>query len=498
MFNFRKISAIGASALMVGMTAGIAAAANYPAPFVVGGSADVAVVYGTGSGVSVLDAVEAGNLQSNLQSFMTGTTSGASTSTSGETVSLDTSSSRIWLNTSLNTAKSTLTKTDLPTVLKDYTFEGDVTSKLTSTVKLITGNTATSSGAANTGTVIFAKQPRSSDDPAFGISVGTGAAEANYPLYNASATMSAINFTHADSEGEDIVLFGQKFTISSDTDTTDLVLLKESEKFDLSSDAPSASVTIGGNDYTVTLVSASDTAATVSVTNSAGVSESKEINEADSKKINGIQIAVKTADETNLKLTASVIAGTEKLTFTHGSSVTSGDNADPIDGTTAYIVGTTIAATELAVIVYRADSSTDAILPGESFVDPVFGSFKVDFAGISNPEDSTTREIITVENSGDDTMSVTFTDSEGNAKTVDFAHNATSGIPQANQKISTQANLRLADDSNYSIYPYEGANLTEDDYTFVGNEDYGHLVRVTQIYNNTGSDYTKDEVKLRM
>ncbi|MFH1325675.1 MAG: hypothetical protein ABIH49_02820 [archaeon] len=494
MINFKKISAITSSVLMVGMTMGVAAAANFPAPFVVGGSADVAVVYGTGSGVSVLDAIEAGNIQANLQSYMTGTSGGASTSTSGEIVSLDTSSSRIWLNTSLNTAKSTLTKTDLPTVLADYTFEGSSSSKLTSTIKLIAGNTATNPGSANTGTVVFLKQPRSSDDPVFGISMGTGAS--SYPLYNASATMSAINFTHADSEGEDIVLFGQTFTISSDTDTTDLVLLKESQKFDLSSDAPSVSVTIGDAEYTVELISASDTAATVKVTDSAGVGETKEINEADSKKVNGIQIAVKTADETNLKLSASVIAGAQKLTLTSGSAVTEGDSSDPIDGTTVYIIGGTGAATEIAISVYRPDSSTDAILPGESFVDPVFGSFKVDFAGLSNPEDSTTRDTITVGNSGDDTMSVTFTDSEGNVKTVDFVHNATAGTPNDNA-INTLPNLRLADDSNYSIYPYEGANLTEDDYTFVGNEDFGHLIQVTQIYNNTGTDYTKDEVKFQ-
>ena len=52
--NFRKISAIAASALMTGMTLGVAAAANYPAPFVSGGVANVAVVYGTGAGVSSL------------------------------------------------------------------------------------------------------------------------------------------------------------------------------------------------------------------------------------------------------------------------------------------------------------------------------------------------------------------------------------------------------------------------------------------------------------
>ncbi|OGI11596.1 hypothetical protein A3K64_01765 [Candidatus Micrarchaeota archaeon RBG_16_36_9] len=79
--NFKKISAIAASTLMVGLTMGVAAAANYPAPFVAGGSADVAVVYGTGSGVSPLDLVQAGNIQSNLQSYMSG--SGSSTTVTG-------------------------------------------------------------------------------------------------------------------------------------------------------------------------------------------------------------------------------------------------------------------------------------------------------------------------------------------------------------------------------------------------------------------------------
>ena len=50
MINFKKISAITGSALMLGMTMGVAAAANYPAPFVSGGAANVAIVYGTGTG----------------------------------------------------------------------------------------------------------------------------------------------------------------------------------------------------------------------------------------------------------------------------------------------------------------------------------------------------------------------------------------------------------------------------------------------------------------
>ena len=40
-FDFKKITSVLASAVMLGSTIGIAAAANYPSPFIVGGSADV-------------------------------------------------------------------------------------------------------------------------------------------------------------------------------------------------------------------------------------------------------------------------------------------------------------------------------------------------------------------------------------------------------------------------------------------------------------------------
>ena len=95
-FNFRKISAFAASVLLTGMSVGVAAAANYPAPFVQGGIANVAVVYGTGSGVSALDLVQAGNIQSNLQSQMGSSSSGTGATTSGETVQLFSGGTKIY------------------------------------------------------------------------------------------------------------------------------------------------------------------------------------------------------------------------------------------------------------------------------------------------------------------------------------------------------------------------------------------------------------------
>lgn len=477
MFNLKKLSAIGASTLMVGLTMGTAYAANYPAPFVSGGSADVAIVYG--SVASSLDLVGASNIQANLQSFLGGSSGGTVTTTSGETVSLDTSADRIWLNTSLNSIKSTLTKSDLPTVLADQSFDGDVTADVTPTIKLQAGANA---GGTNSGKVIFAKQPKSSDDPQVGISLGTS--ESSNPLYNASVTFSkAIAFNSTDSEGETINLFGKEFVVSTDTDGTDLVLFSSAQSVTLtktSGDNPTATVDVNGQSYTVELANGDSTSATVVVN---GVS--KTINEGDSRKVGGIDIAVKDVTSSDVAgITATLLVGSQKITFTSGATVTKGSDNDPVDGTTAYIVGGPSAATELAVTVFRPDSSNDAILPGDTFTDPVFGSFQVDFAGLNSPLDDSSREKVSVLNSGDDTMSLTFSDSDGNDGTFDFAHNQSSA-------------WTLADDTNNPIYVYEDANLTEDDYVVVGTEDYGHLLQVTQIYNNTGTSYGDDRVKFQ-
>ena len=96
--NFKKISAILTSGIMTVSGIGFAAAANFPAPFVVSGTANVAIVYGTGTGVSSLDIIQAGNIQSNLQSKMgSATTSTGGTASGGDSVKLEKSSTKFQL-----------------------------------------------------------------------------------------------------------------------------------------------------------------------------------------------------------------------------------------------------------------------------------------------------------------------------------------------------------------------------------------------------------------
>ncbi len=478
MYAFRKVASVLASTAMLSSTIALAAAANYPAPFVQGGNSNVAVMYGTIAAPTDLVAVTdiSVNLQSHLaRQTATGTTTTTTASVTGEATPVFSSATKFYINDSLNAVKSVFTKTELPTILADGSFSGNVDATYTQTI-----------ASGFNPQLIFAKQPTTANDPEYGVSLSTTAA--NY-IYNATVTFNkAVNFTHADSKGQDVMLFGQKYTVSAATTDAELVLLKSAEKVSLTSDEPTADVTIGGKTYTIELVSASDTSATVKVTNAEGVSDTKDINENNSKKINGITVAVTNADETNFKLSATVTAGAEKITFPVGaatSQVNIGESNKNIDGTAVNISGGSTAATKITLSVYAPDSDKDAIVSGGSFIDPIYGSFKLNFAGQNIPKDSTTaREDIKVKTEGDNKISVTFTNHKGIEKTITFAKNMSSLIELQR------------DDDGHNITVLENKNLSRGDYVVVGNQDEGHLLRLSQTTNSTSGtgEYSSDKV----
>lgn len=476
---FKKISAIATSALMVGMTLGVAAAANYPSPFVSGGNSNVAIIYGTGTGVSSLDLVQAGNLQSNLQSYLAGST-GSSTSVSGEAVELYTGGTKIYISDGLNKVKTVLTKSDLPTILADGTFSGNVDAKYTQTIDV---------GAFPN--VTYAKQPTSSDDPNLGLSLSTST---NSQALNLTVTFSkVVNMSQADSEGEDLVLFGVPYTVAAATDNTNLVLLKSAQKLSLASDAPTSDVTIGGKTYTVELISASDTSATIKVTDESGASEQKEINEAASKKINGVTIAVTTADENNLKYSASIVAGSQRVTFTDNSYVKVGEDDSAILGTDVdFGGGNPGALSRMTISVTADDSDRDALKAGQDIADPVFGTVKLSLAGFNIASDSAAREDIKVEPSGDNKMQITFTDKGGNTHTQRYA--LYSNVASA-YGVGNNVSL-IVDDNFHNMSVREGEKIHRDDYVVVGNEDDARLLRVSTVSKSVTAGTTASGDKL--
>ncbi|MDO8563996.1 MAG: hypothetical protein Q7R87_03225 [Nanoarchaeota archaeon] len=493
-FNFKKIASVLAGTVLMSSTLAFAAAANYPAPFVKTGNADVYVVYGSAPGAE-FDLVAVADITTNLQAGLakqtaTSGTSGASTSATGENYPLFTSSSELFLNSTLDSVVKTLTPTELPTILKDDTFSGDVSA--TYEQRIITGSNPI---------ISFAKQPTDDDDAQYGLAlsttVGTGY------VYNATVTFASnVNFTHADSKGQELNIFGQKFTIGSATTSTKLVLFKSSEKIFLDSESnPSQAVTIAGKEYTVSMVAATDTSATIKVTNAEGVSEQKEVNEAASKKINGVEVAINTADESTAlnKLTAEVIVGADRITLTDGNAVKIGTDEDTLDGTNVEFFaanGSRIAAGSgqlgaVGKMLFQAaakDSTHDAMVPGDSFIDPIFGSFKVDFSGINIATDSTSREDIVVKNSGNDKMSIKFTEYSGAEKTVSFVYNKTD---------ADGLGMQLADADGDSIIVGENNLVNKSYYVVLANKDRGGLYEVTGLTNSSSATASDDELTLR-
>lgn len=485
---FKKIGSVLASTAMLCSTVALAAAAKFPAPYVSGSGADVAIVHG-GAKAAYTDIVAVADISSYLSTKLasqtaTGTGTAAEANVDGEAVSLFTGSSPLFMNSTVNNVIETITETDLPTVLADGAFEG--ASTINYKQRVLMGSNS----------ITFAQMPSNDDDPTIGISLST--TPSTNPLYNATVTFEDnANFTHADSTGEELVLFGQKYTVGSATTATKLVLFKSSKTINLDSDAnPTGTVEVDGNEYTITLVAASDTSATIKVTDADGNSDQKEISEAASKKIRGLEVAVETADENNFRLTATVSVGSNRISLEDGSAVKVGTDEDLIDGTNVEFETKAGAATsytgEIGKIIFQAaasDSDVDAVFPGGSYVDPVFGTFKVDFVELSIPIDSAAREDIKITPNGNDKMTVTFKSHESTESAgVDWVYNRTD---------SESGGQDVADDEGAPFTLNEMGAVNRSHYVLLANKDEGGLYQVTQLVNSSSTSPSDDKITLK-
>lgn len=133
-YNFRKILSAITSAVMITSTVGLAAAANYPAPFVSNGVANVAVVYGANAALTDVAAVTdiTSSLQAQVASAaaVNATTNAPSTVTGGDYVLLARDSSKLHLgeNTTDSFGTATLSSDNLKTLLADGTYLNDANS----------------------------------------------------------------------------------------------------------------------------------------------------------------------------------------------------------------------------------------------------------------------------------------------------------------------------------------------------------------------------------
>jgi len=394
------------------------------------------------------------------------------------------SGTQIYLNDSIgkNTDIKGLTNIQLPVTLASGVFNG---TKYWQSIFLEYRPPASNLANIMNNPLVYSKAPTYSDNPNINVQMRTA-----YDLYNEYVHFeNPVNFVL--SKGKTIKLFGKDYTVDYSTDNTHLVLLEDSVNTILTSNALPFQITTKASPvktYTVSLVSASTTDATIRVMDEMGNRDTKSVSEFSSRKILDLYVAVTNADSNNLSYTASLIIATVKLNFSviGGGAVKKGENEMVINGTSVEFYdlrGPTNRSSSVSAIIIRVfapDSDHDAIKEGQKFVDPVFGTFKIDFRSLNSGENGVIdREDIKIEPLGDNQITATFSPHYvSGQRTFIFANSIGSSI-------------------NTSISTIEMEKTYRNGFIMIGNGESGRLVKVSTISNDSStssSDNSSDNI----
>jgi hypothetical protein len=476
--QLKKIVGAGALAvLMAGSSIAFAATlADYPQPYVTSdGASDFLVVVGAAAAPS--DVVGAIDVAARLGSeTFTNVAVGGSVggvTVSGEGKAVSTSNTNIYLGDTLGKSglRNTMTKDEMPDLLADGTVvDANGTSyKYQQFIYLTPSDTS--------GTSAFRLQydkpgAGGTEDPSYtiGKDITTSPSASTY-LYRTQVTFDK-ELPKSTAIGESIELFGRAFTIHSETNLAlsnpKLVLAGGSDKIVLGGGEKSTA-TVSGKTYDITFVGASDaTTAVVKIG-----SEQKSVAKGVTSKIGGLDVYVddvfRLSTDDQKQNSVSLLLGAEKLILQNGNKVKAGDNEDSVDGTSVAITASNDALSSLTVYTSAQKSTADFVKKGGSYEDPLWKSFNLAFPSTS--PDAMNGDKMTVQNSGDNLMQVTFTDYRGNAGTLNFAYKSQ----------STDTTFSLADSNGDTIHVLENASVSQDQYIVVDAGQFAHIYEVTNV-----------------
>jgi len=378
-YNFKQIFALGTSALLIGMTAmaGVGAA-NYPQPFVVSGQADVAVVYGTGSGVAATDQAQATLVASGLMNLV----SGGTTTVTGESYLFEKTSTKFQLGDNITEVIGTsLDEDELPNLLADGEFidsnndEFDYTQKITMDDSLQL--------------TMFEDNDYKEDEPTIGIRIPSGTTVLTYKLTFSDEPLLA------NLETTDLAFMGKSYyvlTKSASGSNIILTLLDSASEAIVSEDA-TTTLDVEGTSYSVSIEYISDTEVKLTIngetTNSLAEKETQKLSDGSFVGIKDIMYDAKEAGTSKVEFSI----GSGKLKLTDAAEVQLND--DTVSGLTVAIVNT---STTLSSISLAWATDDDEFVAEDSDVTmPAFEAVKLSFQGLDYPFEET----IEVEQGGD-------------------------------------------------------------------------------------------------
>jgi len=461
-YNFKQIFALGTSALLIGMTAmaGVGAA-NYPSPFVVSGHGNVAVVYGTGSGVSATDQAQATLVASGLMGLVTGTTT-----MTGESYQFEKISTKFHLGDNITGVISTsIDEDELPNLLADGKFvdssndEFDYTQKITMQPLVLT---------------MFEDNDYKEDEPSIGIKISSGTAVLTYTLdFSDEPLLANLETSELTFMGKDYYVLTQSYASAIQV----LTLLDSASEAIVAEDA-TTTLTVEGTSYSVSIEYIAQLEVKLNIngeiTNSLAQSDTQKLSDGAFVGIKDIMYDAKEAGTSKVELSI----GSGKLKLTHGSELQLND--DTVSGLDVTITNTT---TKLSSIDLAWATDDDEFVTEDSeVVMPAFGAVKLSFNGLDYPFEET----IEVTQGGDTYISLEDFPFKNGPVDIDLIYGVSA---------DKTFNGLGKDSSNKLITAASGENITfdkdDDDYFIVSwsdsNDAESYLMRATSFTTESGT-----------
>jgi len=471
-FNFRKIASVIASTVMLSSTVALAAAANYPAPFVQNSVADVAVVYGANAAQT--DLVAATDITTDLNSKVLSTvTNTAATSVSGgDFVKLERPSSKLHLGgTMADVFTRAVTSDDLPKLLADGVYtdgnnnDHDYDQKITPDAGLTLG--------------LFSDSDYKADTPTIGFKVADGAKILTYKL-----EFTSNNPAFADLDNSDIVIMGKTYRVIGHTGTNSVTLL-DSANSGIVKEGETNTISAGGKNYDVSISSISGSAddPKVKLTVAGETTNSLVVGDTYKLKSSGLYVGIKDISIRDVAGNVGSVEfsiGSGKIVLTDTDEVEVNENT--VTGLKAIVTADGADLKDLG-FEWDADGS-QFITPDSSITLPTFDSVKLSFGGMVFPA----SEDINVKNDGRYAAELVAPIKDGDA-TIDLLH--TDETQDSNATFQD-----IGKDATHLLVTSAGDILTFDkavDYDFVAswNDDKdseSYLLYVTDFVTNNGVD----------
>ncbi len=510
-FNFKKISAITTSVLMIGMTMGVAAAASYPAPFVSGGSADVAIVYGTGDGVSDLDRTAGVGIQTDLSAM---TTTGATGSTvTGDSIMLERSSNKFNIGNNMSSFYARIDDSELSTVLADGVYSNDAHDDFDYTQDIILGVDLQLTHFKNTNF--------NDNKPIVGFDMNNNDLIMNYTLKftdDAQGTDSAfagIVNTYLPLLGEEYYVLSVDNTVGTGLKIT---LLNAAASGELA-EGESISLTTDDGSYDVSVAYIDDTNVKLTIngetTDSLGEGETQKLSDGSYVGVKEVSFQGVTGGASNVAFSIGsgklVLENTKEVELNSDKLSKAKYSVENSEKELQHEIKSYInnVSTNLDSIVLQWKIKDDTwIAPGTELMMPGFESIKISMGGFI-----TDKAEVTNLNGDSNTFTLSAPIQDGTLDLDVFYYNSSSsgiaglGTDSENQLVTSEVTGTTGDVisislnetlSNYFVVTWMNAGSTEAEtfaYTFEVEENSDQTENKTILTNIiTGSDVTIDNV----